>query len=833
MAATTPQSIVSLSEIKDFFPLLFDQSLENISIYDEHGELIYGNPALYRSFGVSAPSTDPDKIRDRSPKLAKYDETLKKVIRTKEPKHFLLDVSYDKHTRHFYDYIYMTPMLRRDGQLMGVFTTGRDLNYSSHLKTENEKKHAQYLRALLDTFPFIVWMKDHEGRFLEVNQKFANIVGENSPIDLHGKTDFDYFPQEMAQNYVDDDKKVVSSGIAVDLEERIQKSNGEIYWAETYKSPVTVDGTTVGTVGFARDITDKKRLRAEVSKRHSEYQTLVEHLPMTIIRYDLDCRRIYISSHCHRTHEVQEQYRLNETPIEQWSATIVNMSGETFTEHLKTVMTTKTEFNCELYSHHDGKTSVHHVKVVPEFDENLNVTGALAISQDITETAEYRHKIEHLAYKDTLTDLPNRENFNRTLETLIDSVKINDASLSIFVIDLDHFKGINDALGHAVGDRLLNEVSTRIGTSIRKDDLLARLGGDEFAIIVSNIRGTQNLNLLAQKIISLLAQPFMVEDKEFFITASIGIASFPEHTSNPENLLKYADAAMYVAKKNGRNNYQYFSQDIDESNAYRMAVQSELRHAVEKNELYIDYQPIVDLASDQPVRYEALMRWYNENLKQVSPADFIGVAEEFGIIIDIGEWLILEVCSHAAHVNKNRKKPLIFAINLSPRQFLRNDILKTLKKGLARYHCDPSWIEVEITEGLLLNHSAETLQTLNGIAYMGMHIAIDDFGTGYSSLSYLNKYPISTVKIDQSFTRDITNDANDAKLVKAIIEMAKSLGKNVTAEGIETEQQMAMLKEWGCELGQGYLLGRPQRSEKTNWSADRLNLIANNVKRSD
>lgn len=937
-------SIASLSDLKDIFSILFDQSSESICIYDTHKKPVYANPSLLKTLGLSSDLPMQNFVchRIRQPE---YLDALNRVILTHKPDQTLLD-TLQKNGRRIYHLIHFLPVIAPNKNLLGILTSKRDLDHSTHNEKEGDKKHAEYLRALLDTFPFIVWMKDHKSRFLEVNQKFADIVGEKTPNSLFGKTDFDYFPKETAQGYVDDDNKVISSGIAIDLEEQIQKADGETYWAETYKSPVTVNGVTIGSVGFSRDISEKKRLVSEVQKRANDYQTLVEHLPvniirynlkgqrvflsshflrkynkvqqfdlhikpeeqwaqelvsptveeytnrlqevlqsgkeqffeahthidgvseyfesrmlpeyddnnqisgalvigweitekralqaaiarrakeyetlvehlpMTIIRYDLNCRRVYISSHCHRAHEIQEKYELNKTPVEQWSPYIVNMTGEEFTEHLQAVIEEKIEYNCELYSYHNGKTSVHHVKVVPEFDEHLQTIGALAISQDITETAEYRHKIEHLAYKDTLTDLPNRENFNRKLEALIESVKIDNANLSILLIDLDHFKGINDALGHAVGDRLLNEVSGRISSSIRKDDLLARLGGDEFAIIVNSIRGTQNLSLLAQKIIGLLSKPFMVESKEFFITASIGIASFPEHTLNPENLLKYADAAMYVAKKNGRNNYHYFSQDIDENNAYRMTIQSELRYAIEKNELYIDYQPIYDLQTNQPVRYEALMRWHNEKLKQVSPTDFISVAEDFGIIIEIGEWLILDVCRHAAEINLRRKMPLVFAINLSPRQFLRNDILKTLRKGLARYRCEPSWIEVEITEGLLLNHSTETLNTLNSIAKLGMHVAIDDFGTGYSSLSYLNKYPISTVKIDQSFTRDICNDVNDAKLVKAIIEMAKSLDKTVTAEGIETEQQMAMLKEWGCELGQGYLLGRPQRPEKTNW----------------
>lgn len=944
MPNASPNTISSLSDLQSSFSVLFDHSSENICIYDTHKKPVYANPAFLKKLGLSSDLHLQDITYHHTPQ-PEYIDALNRVIYTHKPDQTLIDIL-QNNGLHLYDLVHFFPIFSPNKSLLGILAQWRDLDYSNYLKQLDEKKHTEYLRALLDTFPFIVWMKDHEGRFLEVNQKFADIVSEPSPDKLYGKTDFDYFPTEMAQGFVDDDKKIVSSGVAIELEEQIQKANGEIYWAETYKSPVTLNGVTIGSVGFARDISEKKRLISEVQKSSNDYQALVEHLPvniirydlnyqriflsshflrkhqqqqqyhlnttpedqwspdivtpsptdymhilqkvlttgkehnfevhtcingvpeyyeakavaeynqdgqivgamvigwdvtekrrlqttaarrakeyqnlvqnlpMTIIRYDLHCRRVYISSHCQQKYNLPQQYELYKTPTQQWSDSIINMTGEDFQAHIQNVIASKTEFNCELYSYHDGKTTVHHVKIVPEYGEHLQVVGALTIAQDVTENAEYRRKIESLAYTDTLTDLPNRENFNLKLAQLSEVVKMNNSNLGMLMIDLDHFKGVNDALGHAMGDQLLNEVSNRINASIRSEDMLARLGGDEFAILVNSMRGTQNLSLLAQKIIHQLSTPFVIEGKEFYITASIGIASLPEHTNSPENLLKYADAAMYVAKKNGRNNYQYFSHEIDKGNSLRMSIQTELRHAIENAELYIEYQPIYQLQTRQPVRYEALMRWYNKKLKQVSPADFIHVAEEFGIIVEIGEWLILEVCKHAAAINLGRSTPLIFSINLSPRQFLRNDILKTLRKGLARYSCDPTWIEVEITEGLLLNHNTETLNMLEGIANMGIHIAMDDFGTGYSSLSYLNKYPISTVKIDQSFTRDISKDINDAKLVKAIIEMAKSLDKTVTAEGIETEQQMSMLKEWGCELGQGYLLGRPQRSENINW----------------
>ena len=671
------------------------------------------------------------------------------------------------------------------------------------------KTSEHYLRALLDTFPFIVWMKDKQNRFLKVNAKFAEIAGAKNVQALEGKTDFDYFPQEMAQGYVNDDVEVLANGKAKTVAEQIKKKNGEIYWAETYKSPVSINGEVIGTVGFARDVSDHKKLLSEIARKELEYTSLVESLPLSIIRYDLSCKRKFANATKRDFLSDDIHSLLGKTPLELWNSNIRNMTAEQFQGKLVEVMQSGEPQTFEIHCESKAVFYINMVTLVPEFDESNQIIGALALASDVTEMSQYRQNLEHLAYHDPLTSLPNRTLLNQRMQHAIEHAAKHENHFGLLFIDLDYFKSINDTLGHAVGDDLLIEAAKRISECVRGGDLVARIGGDEFAILVLDINHDYDLAGLAAKISAKLAEPFNIESISFFVTISTGIACYPADSDNIEDLMKYADTAMYQAKKQGRNNFQFYTPELTQNVIEHLAIATALRYAIKKNELSLHYQPKVCIESAKILGAEALLRWDGKVLGTVQPDKFIPIAEESGLIIEIGDWVLQQACEAAVQINQGREESLTIAVNISSKQFAGNSFLKNLQRCMRETGCDSRWINLEITESLLLQDSEDVLQALNAINEMGIKIAIDDFGTGYSALAYLNKFPISQVKIDRSFVNDICSIKSAALLVKAIIAMAQSLNKELVAEGIETKEQAALIKKYGCDQAQGYLYSQP------------------------
>jgi len=676
-------------------------------------------------------------------------------------------------------------------------------------KSQDIKASEYYLRAFLDAFPFIVWMKDKESRYLKVNAKFAEIAGAANAKALEGKTDFDYWPNEMAQGYVNDDLEVLANGKAKIIIEQIKQSNGEFYWAETYKSTISSNGEVIGTVGFARDITEHKKLLSEIAKKELAYSSLVESLPLSIIRYDLNFKRIFVNATERDFLSDNIENLLGKTPIEMWNPNIRNMTGEEFQAKISEVMQSGESQTFEIHCQSQDTLYVNMLTLVPEFEENGKVIGALALASDITEMSQYRQNLEHLAYHDALTSLPNRTLLNQRMRQAIDYAEKQQNHFGLIFIDLDYFKSINDTLGHAVGDKLLVEAASRISACVRGGDLVARIGGDEFAILVLDINHDDDLARLAAKISEKLAEPFNIDNISFFVTLSAGIACYPNDSDNIEDLMKYADTAMYQAKKQGRNNFQFYTPELTQNVIEHLAIATALRYAIKKNELSLQYQPKVSIVSGKILGAEALLRWNGKVLGHVQPDRFIPIAEESGLINEIGNWVLQQACEVAVKINRGRTEYLTIAVNISSKQFIGNDIVNKIEQCLIKAGCKPQWITLEITESLLLQDSDEVLKALNSISEMGIKIAIDDFGTGYSALAYLNKFPISQVKIDRSFVNDICIDKNDALLVKAIIAMAQSLNKELIAEGIETKDQAKIIQKYGCNEAQGYLYSQP------------------------
>ncbi len=455
------------------------------------------------------------------------------------------------------------------------------------------------------------------------------------------------------------------------------------------------------------------------------------------------------------------------------------------------------------------------------FDGTGAAVRMVGTTQDITERKRAEGQIRLLAYYDGLTLLPNRRLFLEKLGLTLENVRRQSRSLAVLFLDLDRFKQINETLGHGVGDRLLQAVAERLRKSLRSSDAIARgdvsasnddvcrLGGDEFIVSITNISRGEDAATVAKRILESLQQPFRLDEQEVFISGSIGISLFPQDGADLESLLKNADAAMYQAKEAGRNNYQFFSQSMNATAVKRLTLETKLRRALEREEFELYFQPQIDVRTWSITGAEALIRWRHPDLGLVSPAEFIPLAEETGLILPIGEWVLRTASAQARAWHDAGHGSLVMAINISGRQFREKNLAKMIEQVIDGIGLDPHRLELEITESVLMRSAEETVNTLKTLKAMGARIAADDFGTGYSSLSYLRRFPIDTLKLDQSFIHEIVADRGTAAIVAAVIGMAHGLGLEVIAEGVETPEQRTLLFQEGCHIMQGYLFGRP------------------------
>ncbi|MDH3454207.1 MAG: EAL domain-containing protein, partial [Desulfuromonadales bacterium] len=420
-----------------------------------------------------------------------------------------------------------------------------------------------------------------------------------------------------------------------------------------------------------------------------------------------------------------------------------------------------------------------------------------------------QEQLYFMAHHDQLTGLPNRLFFADRLRQAQALAKREKHKCGILYLDLDRFKIINDTLGHAVGDLLLQEVGKRLTNCVREVDTVARIGGDEFSIVLVNLSHVEDAEQVAGKILKALAKPVQADEHELYITTSIGISIYPTHDDHPESLLKKADAAMYQAKAQGRNNYQLYDSSMDLDAERRMTLESGLRRAIERDEFHILYQPKIDSASNKITALEALIRWDHPELGTLPPAEFIALAEETGLIIPVGEWVMRRVCRDNLQWHEQGLPKVRVAVNLSGYQLQAKNFVATVKGILEESGLAGEYLEFEIGETVIMQNPEFAVNVLIQLREMGVHISIDDFGTGYSSLAHLKRFSVNTLKIDRTFVRDIELNSTDAAITSAIISMGNSLNLKVIAEGVETEGQFAMLKERRCDEMQGYLFSRP------------------------
>lgn len=445
----------------------------------------------------------------------------------------------------------------------------------------------------------------------------------------------------------------------------------------------------------------------------------------------------------------------------------------------------------------------------PIHDHGGHVIGAVMVFHDVSEARAMVLKMSHLAQHDFLTGLPNRVLLNDRLIQAISLARRRRKQLAVLFLDLDFFKHINDSLGHLVGDKLLQSVAERLTTCVRSSDTVSRQGGDEFLVLLSDIEHSEDAAHRAENIISVLAESHSIAGQDIHTTMSIGIGIYPTDGEDAETLIKNADAAMYHAKQNGRNNYQFFKQDMNDRVVERQSLETGLRRALEKQEFVLHYQPKINLETGEITGAEALIRWMHPKRGLLAPGQFVSIAEECGLIVPIGRWVLREACTQVRTWLDMGLKPASIAINISAVEFRNKNFIDGVRSILNETRLEPDCLEIELTESVLMQDGEFTTTTLQALKDMGVQLAIDDFGTGYSSLSYLKRFPIDSLKIDQSFVRDIITDSDDATIVTAVIGMGNSLNKRVSAEGVETREQLAFLRAGHCGEGQGYYFSRP------------------------
>ncbi len=679
------------------------------------------------------------------------------------------------------------------------------IGYRSDITESREKEVAlsesrNLLKTIVDTVPAGIFWKDKELNYLGCNPKFARDAGVESPQGVIGKIDYDLsWTKEQAELYRHDDRQVIDSGIPkLNYEESLNTSDGKTLWLQTSKIPLRNNHRDViGVLGIYQDISEQKQANDSMRLATAIYQFGNEAIMVTdennlimavnpaftrITGYELvdvmgKSPRIFQSGrHKKAFYQKMWQKLLNE---DHWQGEIWDL-------------------------HKNGSIQAKWLNISVIRQSNERIYCYVAQFSDITEKKKLDELYLAQANYDELTRLPNRNLFKYQLNKEIRKSRRNSSLLSLLFLDLDHFKDINDTLGHAIGDKLLKEVSMRITRCVRETDTVARLGGDEFAVILPDVNRSR-IEMIAQNIIHVLNEPFILDQNqvEQYISTSIGIVLYPQDGIDIESLMKHADQAMYKAKLEGRSRFCYFTRSMQYEAFEKMILTHHLRSALVNNELQVYYQPILDLLCKRIVKAEALLRWKHPERGMIEPSIFIPLAEESGLIQEIGEWVFKRVCSDIKQWHGVFGYIIQVSVNVSPIQF-KYFSNHSWSASLSQLELPGNSINVEITEGLLLKDASNVKDRLLEYRNAGIEVSIDDFGTGFSSLSYLKKFDIDYLKIDRSFISNLISNETDRALVEAIIVMAHKLDINTIAEGVETMEQQDLLIQFGCDYAQGF-----------------------------
>ena len=679
-------------------------------------------------------------------------------------------------------------------------------SYLSHLSLTNLQlsESRGQMETLINALPDPVWLKDTEGVFLACNQAFGRMFGAPT-CEIIGRTDYDFTSAELADFFRQKDKEAIAAGTPrVNEEWLIHAESGQPIFLETIKTPMSgVSGRAVGVLGIGRDMTERKRVENNLHLMSRVFSSSGEAILIT----DADNRILAVNREFTKLTGYSKEEAIGQDPR---MLSAGNTPPETYQE-MWAALLTNDYWQGELWDRRkNGEPYPKRLSISVVRDSAGKVVNYIGTFEDITDRKAAEDKIRFLAHHDVLTGLPNRFSLYERLDQGMAFARRFEKSLAIMLIDLDHFKTINDTLGHNIGDQLLIQVARRLQQSVRESDIVARLGGDEFVVVLSGVEKVgDGVAEIASKVVTQLAAPYAIAGAELRTSPSIGICLYPDDATEISELIKCADIAMYHAKANGRSDFQFFIEAMRDEVAERVTIEHELKIALEKEQFVLHYQPQIEPGARRVVGLEALVRWQHPTRGLVFPGDFIALAEETRLIVPLGKWVLEEACRQLKYWHQAGYADLHMSVNLSPAQFHDQSLPALVRQVLAKFDLPAGQLHLEITESMAMSDPEENIIMMQALADIGVKLALDDFGTGYSSLAYLKLFPIDIIKIDRSFVKDIETDENDAAICEMTMLLAQKLGKQVVAEGVETEAQLEFVSRIGCQWIQGYLFSKP------------------------
>jgi diguanylate cyclase (GGDEF)-like protein/PAS domain S-box-containing protein len=716
--------------------------------------------------------------------------------------------------------------VRHSGDLIRVLERVTSITYKGERSTlgsfmdVTERKQAEEsarfsterYRNILETIEDGYFEVDLSGNYTFVNDVICRDL-KYSREELIGMNNRQFQDEENARKTYRFFADIYKEGKSVrTFEIEVIRKDGTRQVSEVSISPIRdAEGKTIGFRGTSRDISERKQMEETIRQSEERYRTIIEEMEEWYFETDLSGRILFFNDVFVRSLGYSQKDLTGLSFRNFFREKEADSVYRVFHQIFDTGLPIR-NFPYE-FVRPDGGITFAEFSIFPKKDQEGRLCGFRGVGHDITARKQAEERIQYLATHDALTDLPNRLMFNQLLKHAIRSAQRYQRRFALLFIDLDRFKIINDTLGHDAGDQLLQEISVHFQQELRAVDIVARLGGDEFVILIEEVSDVSQIAAVAQKILSAARKPVSLIGQECRVTASIGICIYPDDADDEQSLMKNADIAMYYAKQEGKNSYQFYSKDIKSKSIEGLLIETNLRFALERNELSLLYQAKLDFKTGAITGVEALLRWQNTILGPVTPGRFIHVAEETGLIVPIGRWVLKTVCAQNVAWQRQGLPPICMAVNLSLRQLTDENLIDDIGKALTDSGMAPNLLELEITESMIMQNPAQMIAVLAGIKRLGVRLAIDDFGIGYSSLAQIKHFTVDTLKVARSFIRNLPHDPEDKVIIEAIISMGKSLSLTIVAEGVETKEQENFLREHACDEMQGFYFSKPATPE--------------------